>query len=211
MTLADIKNYVYRRTKTNASKWGVSNSDLLIAINNSYERVATLMQNWFDNYTPTAFTSADLTTGTATPKFNSLFHEIIPLWICYDYANTNGLKSASGFWNEITRKEQQLESFYGSRNNQIFTVTIASPAVFTKKSHGLVNNDTVLLTTTGALPTGLSVDTYYYVVSAEEDTFQVSSTIDGTAITTTGSQSGTHYYTSDRKARLKGNINDSCK
>src|SRR5205809_527378 len=44
-----------------------------------------------------------------------------------------------------------------------FTVTIASPGVFTLNSHGLVAGDQVYLTTTGALPTGLSQNTIYYV------------------------------------------------
>src|SRR3990167_3937244 len=37
-----------------------------------------------------------------------------------------------------------------------FTVTVASPGVFTSTAHGLSLNDQVRLYTTGALPTGLS-------------------------------------------------------
>lgn len=47
-------------------------------------------------------------------------------------------------------------------------------------------------TTTGALPTGLVANTRYYVVNATANTFQLSTTINGTAINTTGTQSGTH-------------------
>lgn len=74
------------------------------------------------------------------------------------------------------------------------TVTIASPGVFTNVAHGLVAGDVVYLSTTGALPTGLSVDTPYYVIAAglTANTFRLSTTAGGSAINTTGSQSGTH-------------------
>jgi len=74
-----------------------------------------------------------------------------------------------------------------------FTVTIASPGVFTLGSHGLVIGDRVFLTTTGALPTGLAANTIYYVVSVPTaNTFTVSATEGGAAINTTGSQSSVH-------------------
>lgn len=75
-----------------------------------------------------------------------------------------------------------------------FTVTIATPAVFTKTGHGLVAGDPVLFTTTGALPTGLTAGTTYYVISSGlgANTFQVSTTLGGAAVNTSGTQSGTH-------------------
>lgn len=65
---------------------------------------------------PAEFTSAEVTTGTKTPGFNSLYHELIPLWVSYNYAVENGLNSAPGFLAEIQRKEYDLEKFYGLRN-----------------------------------------------------------------------------------------------
>lgn len=86
--------------------------------------------------------------------------------------------------------------FVGSQNvstyTSTFTVTIASPAVFTKSDHGFVTNDLVRFTTSGALPTGLTVGTFYYVIRLTANTFNVSLTKNGSAIATTGSQSGTH-------------------
>lgn len=75
-----------------------------------------------------------------------------------------------------------------------FTVTIATPAVFTKTSHGYVAGDRVHFTTTGALPTGLSLNTDYYVISAGLTTnaFEVALTPGGAAVNTTGTQSGVH-------------------
>lgn len=75
----------------------------------------------------------------------------------------------------------------------VFTVTIASPGVFTFTSHGLLINDRVYLRTTGALPTGLAQNTLYYVVSTPTaNTFTLSATLGGAAINTSGSQSGVH-------------------
>ena len=82
------------------------------------------------------------------------------------------------------------------------TVTIASPGVFTWTGHTLQPNDPIKLFTTVALPTGLTAGTHglvtagtvYYVVGASitANTFQVSTTPGGTAVNTSGSQSGTH-------------------
>jgi microcystin-dependent protein len=74
------------------------------------------------------------------------------------------------------------------------TVTIASPAVVSATGHGLQVGDQVYFTTTGALPTGLSANTLYYVITAGfgSNSFEVSATRGGSAINTSGSQSGTH-------------------
>jgi len=77
-----------------------------------------------------------------------------------------------------------------------FTVTIATPAVGTRNLHGLATGDTVELTTTGALPTGLTANTNYYVIYIDENTFNLATTLAnalaGTKINTSDSQSGTH-------------------
>ena len=70
----------------------------------------------------------------------------------------------------------------------VFTVTIASPAVVTAV---LRNGTAVVLNTTGALPTGLSVGTVYYVVGSTGTTCNLSATFGGAAINTSGTQSGT--------------------
>lgn len=76
-----------------------------------------------------------------------------------------------------------------------FTVTIASPAVFTKSTHRFENGQTVRLSTTGALPTGLSAGVTYFVRDSAASTFRLSATKGGTAINTSGTQSGTHTVT----------------
>lgn len=72
------------------------------------------------------------------------------------------------------------------------TITIASPGVITWNSHGLANGDRVTFATTGALPTGITAGTVYFVVNAATNTFQISATSGGAAINTTGTQSGVH-------------------
>lgn len=76
-----------------------------------------------------------------------------------------------------------------------FTMTIASPAVITLSSHGLSNGDFVSFSTTGTLPTDAATsETIWggYVINAATNTFQISATQGGSAINSTGSQSGTH-------------------
>ena len=74
------------------------------------------------------------------------------------------------------------------------TMTIATPGVVTWTSHGRSANDPIKFSTTGALPTGFVAGTTYYVVGASitTNTFQLSATAGGTAINTTGTQSGVH-------------------
>jgi hypothetical protein len=74
------------------------------------------------------------------------------------------------------------------------TVTIASPAVLTL-SKNLTNGDAVVFQTTGALPTGITAGTVYYVINVSGSTCNISATYGGSAITTTGTQSGTHQLT----------------
>lgn len=76
--------------------------------------------------------------------------------------------------------------------NSTVTITIATPGVVTWTAHGLSNGDSIVLSTTGALPTGLTAGTTYYLVNKAADTFQLAATVGGTAINTSGTQSGVH-------------------
>ncbi len=87
-----------------------------------------------------------------------------------------------------------------------FTVTIASPGVFTLNSHGFTDGQPVVFTTSGALPTGLTAGTVYFVITAglTTNTFEVSATRGGSAVNTSGSQSGTHTATTYVQSRGTG-------
>lgn len=74
------------------------------------------------------------------------------------------------------------------------TMTIASPAVVTMTGHGLVAGSPFKFSTTGALPTGVTAGTQYYVISTglTADAFQFSTSIGGSAVNSSGTQSGVH-------------------
>lgn len=74
----------------------------------------------------------------------------------------------------------------------VVTMTIASPGVISWTAHGLAAGTAIKFSTTGALPTGLTAGTTYYVVNPTTDAFSVSATPGGAAINTTGTQSGVH-------------------
>lgn len=77
---------------------------------------------------------------------------------------------------------------------QTFTVTLATPAVFTKAGHGFAGGERLRLTTTGALPTGLALLTDYFVEFIDANTFYLNDAA-GNRINTSGVQSGVHSYT----------------
>ena len=81
-------------------------------------------------------------------------------------------------------------------SSQTFTCTIASPAVFTKASHGFTNGERLRLSTTGALPTGLNNTADYFVEKITDNTFYLSLSVFGVAtrVITSGTQSGVHSF-----------------
>lgn len=78
------------------------------------------------------------------------------------------------------------------------TMTVASPCVVTVGAagdgHGLVAGSPFKFSTTGALPTGVTAGTQYFVIATglTETAFQFSATNGGAAINSSGSQSGVH-------------------
>jgi hypothetical protein len=94
------------------------------------------------------------------------------------------------------------------------TITIASPAVVTKTGHGFTVGPVttaIQFSTTGALPTGITAGTTYYLKAIDANTFNIAASADnalaGTFINTTGSQSGTH--TADGGANLSSGVSQN--
>lgn len=85
------------------------------------------------------------------------------------------------------------------------TITaVATPGVITVAS-APANDLQVIFSTTGALPTGLTAGTAYYVVNRTSTTFQVSATLGGSAINTSGyAQSGVHTATAYTPVNTSG-------
>lgn len=75
------------------------------------------------------------------------------------------------------------------------TLTIASPCVITLNSP-LTAGTAIKLATTGALPTGLTAGNTYYLINVVGLTANLASSVGGTAITTTGTQSGVQSISS---------------
>lgn len=87
------------------------------------------------------------------------------------------------------------------------TVTIAAPGVVTWNAHGLLDGMTVSFTNSGgALPTGITAGTDYFITKVDANSFKLSTTIAnqvaGTFVTTTGTQSGTH--TGENRTQSRG-------
>jgi hypothetical protein len=92
------------------------------------------------------------------------------------------------------------------RKSAAVTVSIATPGIVTWAAHGLYDGCTFrFAATTGALPTGVALNTDYFITLVDANTFKLSTTlanqVAGTFINTSGSQSGIHTgenYTVDR-------------
>ena len=154
------------------------------------EQINNLGQNWVGNTSGQLYGSAlqnfqrlYLNPSPGTPTNYVKFGDYIYLRPSPNYSISAGLKA---YFNRTALKFNFIT----------FTVTSATPAIFTSVAHGLVAGDTVILETDGALYTGLALDTQYYVISTglTADAFELSLTAGGTAINTSGSQSGTHCF-----------------
>ena len=82
-----------------------------------------------------------------------------------------------------------------STTAQTTTISIANPAIFTVTTAPQTGTR-VVFSTTGVLPAAITAGTTYYVINVSTTTFNVSATLNGTAISTVGNtQSGTHTAT----------------
>ncbi len=61
---------------------------------------------------PSYFVTSDT---TKIPGFNSLYHDLIPLWISYNFAMANGKSNANSLMAEITLREDALREDYALR------------------------------------------------------------------------------------------------
>jgi microcystin-dependent protein len=85
-------------------------------------------------------------------------------------------------------------------NKGAVTITITSPGIVTLNGHGFLTGESIYLTTTGSLPTGLTQNILYFVRTIDTNTFHLYDTyVNATTtasttgrVNTSGSQSGTH-------------------
>jgi hypothetical protein len=115
---------------------------------------------------------------------------------------TVGSATAAGAYianvHNITSSQFQARVWRISENANLgaATITIATPAVITRAAHELIDGNKIYFTTTGALPTGILAGTVttnnYFVRNVTANTFNISSTLTGALINTSGTQSGVH-------------------
>lgn len=102
------------------------------------------------------------------------------------------------------------ETLYSVASRTV-TITIASPAVIrvgsaTVSEHFVPRNGSpVRFTTSGSLPTGITAGVTYYVRDVAGISYSISATPFGTAINTSGSQSGTHTQASPPYTKATNN------
>ena len=85
---------------------------------------------------------------------------------------------------------------YESISSKAAGVTLATgTGLVTWTNHGLVANTPITFATTGALPSGLTAGTTYYVLADTANTFKVATASGGSPIAFSGSQSGVHTAT----------------
>lgn len=105
----------YQPTAGTPNEYDLAYNSVFLYPKPSYAQAASLKIFYIRG--PAEFTSAEVTTGTKVPGFASLFHDLIPLWVAYQYcADNEKVAKAGTYLAEIQLKEMQLEKFYGGRN-----------------------------------------------------------------------------------------------
>jgi hypothetical protein len=125
-------------------------------------------------------------------------------WGLGTWGNGQITSTSLQLWNQKNFGEDLI---YGPRGQGVYywsanvgvspiqsTISIAAPGVVTLPAGFSFPDGTVIsFTSTGVLPTGLTVGQVYFVVNSTGGTFNVSLTIGGAPITTSGSQSGLQF------------------
>ncbi|CAB4195876.1 hypothetical protein UFOVP1299_40 [uncultured Caudovirales phage] len=116
-------------------------------------------------------------------------------------AETWGYRWAGGTAGVLSTVPGTRDKLFGDvayYNTATVTMTIATPGVVTFTGHGFSvgMHPTIQITTTGALPTGLTASTTYWASPVDANTMNLSTSlanaVAGTYIATSGSQSGVH-------------------
>lgn len=86
-----------------------------------------------------------------------------------------------------------VHKIFEVKKQEISTVTFATnnTTTVTFAKHGLANGRMVKFSSTGSMPTGVTAGNTYYVVNAQQDTFAISSTSGGSAISPTSTGTAT--------------------
>lgn len=125
-----------------------------------------------------------------TGKKSSFIHQVTASLDAFKLVSTSEVDA------EFSIRELGLIGAGATNGGSIGTVTIsnATPAVISRTAHGMSIGDIVYFTTNGGLPTGITANTPYYIVTAGfgANSFRISLTAEGTTINTSSAGTGTH-------------------
>lgn len=129
-----------------------------------------------------------------TQDIINIENELIYLYNLIGSAVITGALPASATQMGITRLSENSSVNLG---NPTIPISTPSAALIHLVGSNLTVNDIIVFSTTGALPTGITAGTPYYVLSTglTADDFKISLTPGGTAVITSGTQSGTQTLT----------------
>jgi len=88
----------------------------------NYTQAASL-KIWFQRG-PIYFATTDT---SKTPGINVLYHDLIPLWVAYNFALANGKSNSAALQNEIKIKEDALQEDYALRSKDDHNTIKARP------------------------------------------------------------------------------------
>lgn len=172
-----------------------------------------------DTATAFAWCDTDLRSGTSTisgegaQTTDALNTNIYPGWeaLADDYdgvrATKLGIIAYEGGYESTFPTLSQLASVTTLCNSGTITFNIGSSPAVSWTAHGNANGDKFLYTTTGTAPGGANQNTEYFIVNATTNSFDISSTQGGTAITLTGSSTGTVTGKASKYSSATGAIN----
>jgi flagellin-like hook-associated protein FlgL len=99
--------------------------------------------------------------------------------------------------------EKEARTVFNSTSSSV--VNIASNTIGSVGAHGFANGNPIYYSTTGAAIGGLTSGTTYYAKSVTTNTFQLSTTSNGSAIALSGLSSGTQNFTNMASSTITAN------
>jgi len=190
-----------------------------LTLNGTYQITTVQSASTYTITSATAATSTATGGGfavTASYQLNTGPAYEVPLsgwgagaWGGGTWGNGNSSLQPLQIWNQYNYGQDLLYGprgqgiYYWSANNGVstpgvnlntlggpITIYIGTPTIIVSNLN-LPNNSSITLGTTGSLPSGLTAGVPYYVTNASGTQFNISATVAGAPINTTGTQSGT--------------------
>jgi len=145
----------------------------IIDVDDSVGRSVPINMNFIQEGYLSKDTGYELFGSVDTELRHSLFH----------------FKKKNGISYILSGKGTKLQSY---NHKRVFTAVNATD-IMTSVAHGMANDTPVYVQSTLTLPTGLIANTIYYVINTATDTFQLSTSVGGSAIDYSTDGTGTLY------------------